>query len=190
MPFQFSRVPLRQDKCLARIPCELLESRRLFTIPGTQLDIWHTYTQATNDLNTIHNAYPNLTRLISIGKTVQNRDMWALEITDNPGVDEDEPEFLYNGQIHGDEPIGMENSLHLIQLLLENYNGSSGDGPRVTNLVNNMDIWFVPSSNWDGYSRSTGAWRGNASNVDLNRNFPEWTTRSFSSDTKYFGPYG
>src|SRR5438094_3351483 len=58
---------------------EMLENRLLFTIPGTQLDIWHTYTQATNDLNTIHNAYPTLTRLISIGKTQQNRDMWAME---------------------------------------------------------------------------------------------------------------
>src|ERR1051325_12230349 len=115
---------------------ESLETRVLFTIPGTQLDIWHTYAQATADLNTIHNAYPNLTRLISIGKTAQNRDMWAMEITDNPGVEEDEPEFLYNGQIHGDEPIGMENSFHLIQYLLENYGATSSDGVRATNIVN------------------------------------------------------
>jgi carboxypeptidase D len=190
MLFRSNRVPLRHGNHPARIDCEPLETRRLFTIPGTQLDIWHTYTQATNDLNTIHNAYPTLTRLISIGKTVQNRDMWAMEITDNPGVEEDEPEFLYNGQIHGDEPVGMENSMHFIQYLLENYNGTGGDGPRVTNLVNNMDVWVVPSSNWDGYSKSGGAWRYNASGIDLNRNFPEWTTRSFTTDTKLFGPYG
>jgi hypothetical protein len=190
MSFRFRRSVLRQDKYSARIDCEPLESRRLFTIPGTQLDIWHTYAQATNDLNTIHNAYPALTRLISIGKTVQNRDMWAMEITDNPGVEEDEPEFLYNGQIHGDEPVGMENAMHFIQYLLENYGGSSGDGPRVTNLVNNMDVWVVPSSNWDGYSRAGGAWRYNSNFIDLNRNFPEWTSRSFTPDTQLFGPYG
>ncbi len=191
MPFRIRRTPLRRhDRPAAAFSCESLERRRLFTIPGTQLDIWHTYTQATNDLNTIHNAYPTLTRLISIGKTVQNRDMWAMEITDNPGVEEDEPEFLYNGQIHGDEPVGMENSMHFIQYLLESYGATSGDGPRVTNLVNNMDVWVVPSSNWDGYSHTPSAWRGNANNVDLNRNFPEWTTRSFTTDTKLFGPYG
>ncbi|MGH7178676.1 MAG: M14 family zinc carboxypeptidase [Tepidisphaeraceae bacterium] len=159
----------------------------LLTIPGTQLDIWHTYTQATNDLNTIQSAYPNLTRLISLGKTVQNRDIWAMEITDNPGTEEDEPEYLYNGPMHGDEPVGMANNLHFIQYLLENYNGATGDGPRVTNLVNNMDIWVIPDMNWDGY---TNVSRYNAHGIDLNRNFPEWTTRSFSSSTKYFGDYG
>lgn len=190
MPFRSSRSPLRVPEHRSAIACESLEPRRLFTIPGTQLDIWHTYTQATADLNTIHNAYPTLTRLISVGKTGQNRDIWAMEITDNPGTEEDEPEFLYTGQIHGDEPVGMENSMHLIQHLLENYGGASGDGPRVTNLVNNMDIWIVPSMNWDGYSRTGGAWRYNANSIDLNRNFPEWTTRSFDTDTKLFGPYG
>src|SRR5947207_119644 len=160
----------------APILVETLERRVLFTIPGTSLDIWHTYAQATSDLNAIHSAYPILTRPMSIGKTVQNRDMWAMEITDNPGVEEDEPEFYYQGSMHGDEPIGMENCFHFIQYLLENYGGTSGDGPRVTNLVNNMDIWVVPNMNWDGYSRSGGAWRYNANGVDLNRDFPEWTT--------------
>jgi protein MpaA len=35
-----------------------------------------------------------------------------------------------------------------------------------------MDIWVVPSSNWDGYSHAGGAWRYNSSGIDLNRNFP------------------
>src|SRR5206468_5480421 len=88
------------------------------------------------------------------------------------------------------EPIGMENSFHTIQYLLENYGQSTTDGTRATNLVNNMDMWFVLSSNWDGYMHSGGAWRYLNNGVDPNRNFPEWTTRSFSSDTKYFGNYG
>jgi hypothetical protein len=144
----------------------------LFTIPGTSLGIWHTYAQATSDLNTIHNAYPNLTRLMSIGKTVGGRDMWAIEITDNPGVDEDEPEFYYQGSMHGDEPVGMEMSFYFMQNLLENY----GTDSRLTNLVSNMDIWIVPNMNWDGYSRTPSAWRYNANGVDLNRDFPEWTS--------------
>src|SRR5256884_5273052 len=97
---------------------EMLERRFLLPIAGTSLDIWHAYAQATSDLTTIHSAYPTLTRLLSIGKTVQNRDMWAMEITDKPGVEEDEPEFYYQGSMHGDEPVGMENCFHFIQYLL------------------------------------------------------------------------
>ena len=82
----------------------------------------------------------------------------------------------------------MENSFYLINDLLTGY----GTNSRYTNIVNNMDLWFVPNMNWDGYvvSSPSSGHRGNANNIDLNRNFPEWTTRSFSSNTRYFGAYG
>jgi carboxypeptidase D len=165
---------------------ERLEKRTHFTIAGTSLGIWHSYAQATNDLANIHSAYPNLTQLISIGQTVQGREIWAMRITDNPTIDENEPEFLYQGSMHGDEPVGMAMSLYFIQHLLENY----GSDTRITGIVNNTDIRVVPNLNWDGYMRSGGAIRGNANFVDLNRNFPEWTATSFSFDTVHFGTYG
>lgn len=169
---------------------EALEGRRLLTIPGTTLGVWDTYATYSAELQTIHNAYPSLTSLVSIGKTVQNRDLWALRITDNPTVQEDEPEVLWNGPLHGDETVGLEMNYYFIQHLLENYGAATAEGTRVTNIVNNMDVWVLPSANWDGYSRAGGAWRYNANGIDLNRNFPEWTTRSFSSNTVRFGPYG
>ena len=162
----------------------------MLTIPGTTLGVWDTYATYSAELQTIHNAYPSLTSLVSIGKTVQNRDLWALRITDNPSIQEDEPEVLWNGPLHGDETVGLELSYYFIQHLLENYGAATAEGARVTNLVNHMDIWVLPSSNWDGYSRAGGAWRFNANGIDLNRNFPEWTTRSFSSSTVHFGPFG
>jgi carboxypeptidase D len=33
-------------------------------------------------------TYPNITRLYSVGKSVENRDLWVMEITDNPGIHE------------------------------------------------------------------------------------------------------
>jgi len=53
-----------------------------------------------NILQNIANNYPSITELYSIGKTYEGRDIWCLEITDNPGVDEGEPGVFYMGLHH------------------------------------------------------------------------------------------
>ena len=127
----------------------------------------HNYNDMTTFLQTIAKLYPNITRLYSVGKSVQNRELWVLEITDNPGIHEvGEPEFKYVGNMHGDEVIGRETLLLLIQALCENYHKI----PVVTALVDYTRIHIMPSMNPDGYEVSH---RENAHNVDLNRNFPD-----------------
>lgn len=44
--------------------------------------------------------------LRSIGKSVEGRDLWVLEISDKPGTPEPEPAVKYVGGVHGDEPTG------------------------------------------------------------------------------------
>ncbi|MGB2987300.1 MAG: M14 family zinc carboxypeptidase, partial [Phycisphaerae bacterium] len=68
--------------------------------------------------------------------------------------------------MHGDEPVGTEMCLYLIDHLTQNY----GTDPDITDLVDEIDIWIVPLMNPDGLVAGT---RRNANNVDLNRNFPD-----------------
>ena len=98
-----------------------------------------------------------------------------MEITDNPGRHEPgEPEFKYVGTIHGNEVVGREMLLLLVQYLLKNY----GLDEQVTRLVNNTRIHIMPEMNPDGYTIavpgdvSSTRGRANANKVDLNRNFP------------------
>jgi PKD repeat protein len=98
----------------------------------------------------------------------------AAKISDNINTDEDEPEFLYVSSLHGDETTGYPSMLHLIDYLLSNY----GSNQRVTNMVNNMEIYINPLANPDGTYHGgnasvNGATRYNGNNVDLNRNFPD-----------------
>lgn len=127
----------------------------------------HNYNDMTTFLHTIAKLYPNITRLYSVGKSVQNRELWVIEITDHPGIHETgEPEFKYVGNMHGDEVIGRETLLLLIQGLCENYHKI----PAITALIDYTRIHIMPSMNPDGYERAV---RENARNVDLNRNFPD-----------------
>jgi hypothetical protein len=127
---------------------------------------WPTWAEYEAILQQIANDHPNICRLISMGTSVQGRQMWVLKITDNPDVNEDEPEFKYTSSLHGDEDTGMELCRRLADLLTNSY----GTDPTLTAYVNDAEIWIQPMSNPDGYVNVT---RYNANGFDLNRSFPD-----------------
>lgn len=133
-------------------------------------------------LDSMYALYPNIiTQKFQIGTTLQGRPIYAVKISDNPNVNEDEPQVQFNALIHAREPQGMMTVMYYMYYLLENY----GTDPEVTYLVNNREIYFIPCINPDGYeyNRQTnpsggGMWRKNrrqngdgSYGVDLNRNF-------------------
>ena len=142
---------------------------------------FHSWSESVTYLDSIHALYPNITTAkFSVGNTIEGRPMWAIKVSDNPNVDEDEPEVFFNGMIHAREPIGMEICLELLHRLTSQY----GSVPQITNLVNSREIYILPVLNVDGYvyneqesPQGGGMWRKNRRNnggsfgVDLNRNF-------------------
>ncbi len=118
--------------------------------------------------------FPGICRLENLGTLPSGRKIWAVRITDNPDLDESEPRFLYTSTMHGDETAGYILSIRLIRELLCSY----GTDQRVTDLVNNVEIWINPLANPDGTyyggnNTVNNARRGNINNIDLNRNFPD-----------------
>lgn len=129
------------------------------------LEGYHDYSQVTALLQDYAAAYPDILQLMSLGRSVQGRELWVVLITDCPVEEEDEPEFKYIGAVHGDEPLGTELCLRFIDRLLTAY----GSDPYITGLVNTTAIWILPLMNPDGRE---GGRRGNANGADLNRWFP------------------
>lgn len=127
---------------------------------------YHDYTALTTFMENIAAQYPTITKLFTIGKSIQNRELWGIQISDNVDKDEAEPQFKYIANMHGDEVVGREISLYLIEFLCSQY----GINDRVSRLINETNIFIIPSMNPDGYERRQ---RGNANNIDLNRNFPD-----------------
>ena len=135
----------------------------------------HKFASMETFLRQISLKCPNITRLYSIGQTVQYRNIWVMEISDNPGEHEPgEPEFRYVGGVHGNEVVGKEMLLLMIRHLCLSY----GKDDLVTRLVNSTRIHILPVLNSDGSELATEGdcysdkGRNNARGIDLNSNFP------------------
>jgi len=149
--------------------------------PSKPMGGYRTYSEMVAQLIQFHEQYPTLTHLDTIGYSLEDRPIVAFKVSDNPDVDEDEPEVFFNGMIHAREPMTMEINLYTIQYLLEAYPYF----PNVADLVNTVEAWFVPIINVDGYvyNETTnpgggGMWRKNRQynedgsyGIDLNRNW-------------------
>ena len=125
---------------------------------------YHTYAQVYSVLDSFATDYPAICRLDTIGYSVQNRAIWAMRVTDNPQIEEHEPEIRLPANMHGDEHIGTEITLYFLRHLLTNYATDS----MIQALVNGNEIWVLPTINPDGKVANT---RRNANNVDLNRDY-------------------
>lgn len=126
--------------------------------------------------------YPDLTHLVTIGQTEQNRTMYAIKISDNPDIDEDELAISFNGQHHAREVMTSQITMDIIDYLLTNY----GTDPDVTYWVDTFEIWVIPQVNLDGINyvfTSYDMWRKDRHNppsgysdygIDPNRNYPSF----------------
>ncbi len=162
---------------------------------------YHTYDEMTAEVRAAAADHAAITRLSSIGRTYEGRDIPVLKISDNAATDEDEPEVLFTCNMHAREHLTTEMCLHIIQRFTDGY----GTDPTVTAFVDGREIFVVPNLNPDGteFDISGGEYQGWRKNrqpnadgtvgTDINRNFAyKWgccggSSGSTSSET-YRGP--
>ncbi len=69
---------------------------------------YYTFAEVVAKLDEMRANYPQLvTAKQSLGLSHLGRDVWMVKISDNPGVNENEPEMLYTSVTHAREPQGM-----------------------------------------------------------------------------------
>lgn len=204
---------------ITQTPQQMMENLKgTDDIPG-----YDTYQEVLTKLQTIAAAHPDICKLYTIGQSRgkeyalagnanynnYQHDIWALKVSDNVNVEEDEPGIYYFGAHHAREPISTQVSLAVLEHIINNYNVN----PTITQNVNNTQIWFVPIVNPDGHKvvldNLNTDWRKNirdnngngqinvtgwtaADGVDPNRNYAfEWGGQGTSSDPTdltYCGP--
>ncbi len=150
---------------------------------------YHSYNEIESGLRSLERG---IAKVQSIGVSVEGRQIWAIKISDNPSVDDqNKPDILFVGCHHAREWISAEVPLYLAANLVQKYASDSN----VKAVVDNSEIWIVPVLNPDGleHTRNGGIdfevtqpqylyqaryWRKNmqvnsdgSHGVDLNRNY-------------------
>ena len=114
---------------------------------ATDFTRYHTYQELSAALNAAVTAHPDLAKLVSIGKTKEGRDIWAVEIANPKGTPVDSrPALLIAANFEGDHVIGSELAFYTIDFLLNAYPADAAVKQRLENSV----IYVVPRVNPDG----------------------------------------
>lgn len=112
-----------------------------------RFDKYHTYAEVNDAIKALNKAYPTLTKTVLVGKTEENREIWALEIN-NPktGQAQQKPGVYVDGNIHGNEIQSTEVVLYFADYLLKNY----GKIPDITKTLDRNAFYLIPMVNADG----------------------------------------
>ncbi|KAF1509075.1 Inactive carboxypeptidase-like protein X2, partial [Eudyptula minor] len=99
-----------------------------------------------------------------------------------------EPEFRYIAGAHGNEVLGRELILLLMQFMCQEYLAGN---PRIVHLIEDTRIHLLPSVNPDGYDKAykagseLGGWslgRWTQDGIDINNNFPDLNSLLWESE--------
>uniref|UniRef100_A0A0K0EFJ2 Peptidyl-prolyl cis-trans isomerase n=1 Tax=Strongyloides stercoralis TaxID=6248 RepID=A0A0K0EFJ2_STRER len=151
-------------------------------------------------LNDIEYNYPQISKVFTIGKTHEGRDIKGIKIGD-PIEDSNKRGIWIDGGMHAREWAAVHTALWFIEQLISKYNIDK----KITDYVKTLNFYILPVANPDGFEYTKSdiiptvrLWRKNrgeeickkdkwkrlkcCSGVDLNRNFDFHWAESGSSD--------
>ncbi len=133
-------------------------------------------------------AYPSICKMVDLTTelgaptTFEGRHIYALKISDNVNLEEDEPSMLVVSTHHARELVAPVIAL----LAIERFTSQYGVDPTLTQIVDQHELWISPVWNPDGYNEvfvGNNFWRKNRTvlpggiGVDNNRNYRTgWST--------------
>ncbi|MBX3382477.1 MAG: hypothetical protein KF864_03105 [Phycisphaeraceae bacterium] len=155
---------------------------------------YHPLTEIHARLDHLAGLRPDLASTFVAGQTLEGRAMKGIRLTgpDLPGNPRAaRPQVLFNGAQHAREWITPPMNMYIAQQFIQNY----GEDPRITAILDSIEIVIIPVVNADGYEFSwlpnNRLWRKNRRNngnntfgVDLNRNWGyQWGGEGASTNT-------
>jgi hypothetical protein len=166
----------QKDFLILTPPSEVTKVMMNKSMVGYDFQTYPTYEAYTDLMQRFESEYPNLCKIVDIGTSVKGRKLLFAKISTNVNSNSNKAKVMYTSTMHGNETAGYVLMLRLIDYLLTNSND-----PKISQLLNNLEIWINPLANPDGTyhngnSSVLGAIRENANYVNLNANYPDFIT--------------
>ena len=152
-----------EEKKVEKALLPQIETDNSCILPDWKDGEYHDYLGTTQTLMDFNRNYPELTELLSIGKSVLGKKIWCIKIT-NEKNNTNKYSCLIDGCIHGNEWEAGEACLYLAEYLLINFDKNK----TVANILNSSIVYILPLLNPDGRDNDE---RWNENGIDLNRNF-------------------
>jgi len=110
-------------------------------------DRYHDSRQTVQALRNMARRYPGFLKLEVIGRTGLGTDIHAAIVTDfSAGKPDEKPGIYVEGNIHGNERVGGEAVLYLIQQLVTR----GKQDPKLSDLLSTRTFFVIPKANPDG----------------------------------------
>lgn len=148
----------------------------------------YTYTEYQKDLRQLEKKYPEYCQVRVIGQSADDRNLYEV-VLGNPQA---RKHLVVIANLHGREYMTTQLTMRQMEYYLKKYNKKI-NGTKVSKVLNEVAIHYVPSCNPDGTAisqfgfnairnknlraalrkmpGSTVRWKANARGVDLNRNW-------------------
>lgn len=131
-------------------------------------DCYYSYAQISQMLSDFEAQHPDIAKRVQIGLTQNDQiPIYAMRISDNVTLDEEEPALLFVGQVHAEEVLGVQTTMNNISEILANRNQLP-----YMQWINYLDMWFVPTLNPEGHNVVTAnldtSYRKNKRDNNLN----------------------
>lgn len=152
------------------------------------------------DMGLLCERYNDILSLDVIGRSVEGRNINALKLSGTGGK---KPSVLFTGGIHAREDFSVMLCMKMLDYYCYYYNeGKNFDNYDVRNIVDSVDMVFIPTANPDGlnivhngleassnrerlkgmkiWGENHTYWKANSNGVDLNKNFDDgnWDIRT------------
>jgi len=113
---------------------------------------YHNYSELTAMVQGLALAHPQIIKIDSIGKTLERRDLWMLQIANPAGVPlAERPALLIAANFEADHLIGSELAVFIADYLANGY----ASNPAIKQRLDNSVIYILPRVNPDG---AEGMW--------------------------------
>lgn len=110
-------------------------------------DGYHNYQALTQALKNIVGKNTKIAKLQSIGKSLQGRDLWMIQISGTQGGSPEEKQaLLIVGNLEGDHVVGSEVAMGMAEYLINGY----GSDEKVTEILDKRTFYIAPRMNPDG----------------------------------------